>query len=139
LVRLPGRQPPGEPLLRRKYMFIVGDFTFRGYKKPEVKTQITKEDLIKCKENIDYQVINVLNLTYFEPEKNQWIEFVCDSMHKLSCVEANYCDFWPIHLVDYAKKEFKKRDIYVSEDAKIFPIIFDLIEDYITLRLSHGK
>ena len=38
-----------------------------------VKNNITKDDLIKTKED-DYQVIDLENLKYYDPKQNRWVD-----------------------------------------------------------------
>ena len=60
-------------------MFLVGDLSnrddFKGCGYVKVKLHVTKEDLGKVKRERNWQIINLDNLTFFDPEKNIWIEF----------------------------------------------------------------
>ena len=35
---------------------------------------VVKEDLLKARNDDDYQVINLLTLEYYDPKKNTWIK-----------------------------------------------------------------
>jgi len=52
-------------------MFLLGDFT--DMETVKVEGQITKEDLIKARDNNSFQVINVTTWEYFYPKLNKWI------------------------------------------------------------------
>lgn len=57
-------------------MYLVGDLSDRDYFKGcglKVKPTITKEDLAKTKGNESFQVIDLANLSYYDPAQNQWI------------------------------------------------------------------
>ena len=64
-------------------MYLVGDLSdrevFNGMGIVKVKSQITKDDLAKAKNNSYFQIINLSNLTFFNPEENKWIEFDIES------------------------------------------------------------
>lgn len=44
------------------------------YKLAKFKQEITKEDLVKCKNDSFYQVIDILNKKYYCPDNNDWID-----------------------------------------------------------------
>ena len=57
-------------------MYIVGDFSqlrdSYPINEPTIKKNISKDDLIKARDDQSYQVINLITHTYFEPNKNTW-------------------------------------------------------------------
>lgn len=40
----------------------------------EIVDEITKEHLVKAKDDNDYQVINLITREYYDPIKNQWVK-----------------------------------------------------------------
>ena len=59
-------------------MYLVGDLTnrdyFQEYSSVKFKAEITREDLSKTKTDSYWQVINLENRTYFDPQKNEWLK-----------------------------------------------------------------
>jgi len=37
-------------------------------------SKLTKDHLIKARENEEYQVINLITREYYDPAKNQWVK-----------------------------------------------------------------
>jgi hypothetical protein len=60
-------------------MFLVGELYHRPYfigcGEVKIKAAITKEDLAKTKDNDEFQVINLEEMSFFDPEKNGWVPF----------------------------------------------------------------
>jgi hypothetical protein len=60
-------------------MFLVGELDnrewFKGMGQVKVKAKYTKEDLIKAKGDRSFQVINLDTLQFFDPDKNDFIDF----------------------------------------------------------------
>lgn len=60
-------------------MYLVGELGdreyFKGMGMVKLKKEITKEDLGKTLGNSDFQVINLNEQTYFDPDKNDWVSF----------------------------------------------------------------
>lgn len=40
----------------------------------KIVDEITKEHLVKAKNDDDYQVINLITREYYDPKKNQWVK-----------------------------------------------------------------
>lgn len=63
-------------------MFIIGDFSDRDYfplgfsNGIVVKDKVTKEDLAETIGDSSFQVINTYDLTYYDPEKNEWVKII---------------------------------------------------------------
>lgn len=60
-------------------MFLVGELGERreywkgmGYVK--VTDQITRDDLVKARENADFHVVDLGRLMFYDPEKNEWVD-----------------------------------------------------------------
>lgn len=58
-------------------MYLVGDLSDTDYfdHTVKVKKEITKNDLAKCKNQYNFQVIDLKNHKYFDPESNSWVKF----------------------------------------------------------------
>lgn len=61
-------------------MYLVGELGstrdwWKGCGMVKVKPKITREDLGKAKANSDFHVIDLERLSFFDPEKNDWVEF----------------------------------------------------------------
>jgi len=50
--------------LREEQTYLIAKF----------KHEITKEDLVKCKSDDFYQIVNILDKKYYCPDKNEWID-----------------------------------------------------------------
>jgi len=59
-------------------MYLVGNLSDRDFFQlvdgPKFKVEITTAELAKTKENSDYQVIDLLKMKYFDPDKNEWVD-----------------------------------------------------------------
>jgi hypothetical protein len=55
-------------------MYLTGTLDRRDYFSIDVKfkNEITREDLVKTKQDNSYQVIDVNNKKYFDPDTNGW-------------------------------------------------------------------
>jgi len=58
--------------------YLVGSFSRYSVDNPlsevSVVKEITRDHLINAKRDDDFQVINLVDLTYFNPENNQWVK-----------------------------------------------------------------
>lgn len=60
-------------------MYLIGKFERSEYidENPmytvKYVEKITREDLIKCKEDECFQVINILDKKYYDPKQNAWV------------------------------------------------------------------
>lgn len=50
--------------LREEQTYLIAKF----------KYEITKDDLIKCRTDEFYQIVDVLNKKYYCPDENKWVE-----------------------------------------------------------------
>lgn len=59
-------------------MYLVGDFSGireeGAFNPPKKVLTITKDDLLKAKMDSDHQIIDVMEMKYFNPDKNEWIK-----------------------------------------------------------------
>ena len=59
-------------------MYLVGIFQELKDDMPfnEVKIvdEITREDLLKSKQDSDYMIVDIKNLKFFHPDKNEWLK-----------------------------------------------------------------
>ena len=61
-------------------MFLVGNFERYPFfsdnplNEVSVISKVEKSHLLKCRDSETYQVINVANQTYFNPQTNSWIK-----------------------------------------------------------------
>lgn len=55
-------------------MLLVGDFydNESQFQDLEFKSEISREDLAKAKENSRHYVIDIANQKFFNPESNEW-------------------------------------------------------------------
>lgn len=61
-------------------MYLKGNFERKSWPMDNPMTITlssicTKEDLIACKNNETYQVINIIEREYFDPKRNVWVKF----------------------------------------------------------------
>jgi len=59
--------------------FLIGNFNAKesefGFEKPSLFDSVTKQQLISTSKDDQYWVINLIDQTFFDPKKNQWISF----------------------------------------------------------------
>lgn len=59
-------------------MYLVGDNSElrsdHPFDETRMKESLTKQDLIKAKQNKDFNIINLEKMEYFNPEKNEWVK-----------------------------------------------------------------
>jgi len=57
--------------------YLLGDFSQLRDEypidRPEIKSAIIKNDLVKCSNSTDFHIFNLDDLTYFDPAENKWI------------------------------------------------------------------
>lgn len=57
-------------------MYLVGDLSSREYfPMATIKNEISRDDLVRCKKEDWFQVINMKTGQYFNPERNVWEDF----------------------------------------------------------------